>query len=347
MSSTPAMALHVSWYDFVCFAIVGVSFLAASWVIWRKEGASERFEDSTMYESLLVSRPDNHVFVSALPRGHVSTSQLWTSCWKGLHPGWLFAFRFVSFLALAGFLAWDLVEWDASIFIYYTEWTFTLVMIYFALGTLVSGYGCWLSLNKPPTENGTRSEALRRDVEENNGTVNTHRRNGIKSTIKLQSQYAQEEIQKRTGYWGYLMQIAFQTCAGAVVLTDVVFWCIILPFLSNAHLGLNTLMCCMHMLNAAFLLLDTILNSLPFPWFRLSYFVLWSCIYIAFQWVIHALGFPWWPYPFLELNTPWAPLWYFCGAVAHIPCYGIFAVIIKAKYSLLPKLFPHAFVRPY
>lgn len=87
------------------------------------------------------------------------------------------------------------------------------------------------------------------------------------------------------------------------------------------------LMCCMHTLNAAFLLLDTSLNSLvsisicqpcsrttgftmsislsvywcpfhllffqPFPWFRLSYFVLWSCIYVIFQWVIHALGFPW------------------------------------------------------
>ncbi|XP_068302617.1 uncharacterized protein [Pyrus communis] len=347
MFSTPTMALQVYWYDFVCFGIVGVSFVAALWVIWRKEGASERFEDSTMYDSLLVTRPESHVFVSALPKGHVSTSQLWTSCWKGIHPGWLFASRFVSFLALAGFLAWDLVEWNPSIFIYYTEWTFTLVMIYFALGTLVSGYGCWLSLNKPPTGNVTRTEALRSEEEENNGTVNTYGQNANNGTIKLQSQYALEEIQKRTGYWGYLMQIAFQTCAGAIVLTDIVFWCVIVPFLSNAHLGLNTLMCCMHTLNAAFLLLDTTLNSLPFPWFRISYFVLWSCIYIAFQWIIHALGFPWWPYPFLELGTPWAPLWYFCGAAVHIPCYGIFALIIKAKYSLLPKWFPHAFATPY
>ncbi|RXH68363.1 hypothetical protein DVH24_030696 [Malus domestica] len=204
------MALQVYWYDFVCFAIVGVSFVAALWVIWRKEGASKRFEDSTMYDSLLVTRPESHVFVSALPKGHVSTSQLWTSCWKGIHPGWLFASRFVSFLALAGFLAWDLVKWSPSIFTYYTEWTFTLVMIYFALGTLVSGYGCWLSLNKPPTGNGTRTEALRREVEENNGTANTYRQKGNNGTIKLQSQYALEEIQKRTGFWGYLMQIAFQ-----------------------------------------------------------------------------------------------------------------------------------------
>lgn len=31
-----------------------------------------------------------------------------------------------------------------------------------------------------------------------------------------------------------------QTSAGAVVLTDVVFWLVIVPFLSNTHLGLNT-----------------------------------------------------------------------------------------------------------
>ncbi|KAM5558444.1 hypothetical protein ABKV19_020243 [Rosa sericea] len=336
------MALVVYWYDFVCFGIVGLSLVWALWVIWMKEGASERVEDSTGYESLLVTRPDSEVFVSALPKGHVSTSQLWTSCWKGLHPGWLLAIRFVSFLVLVGFLAWDVLDWDASIFIYYTEWTFTLVMLYFALGTIVSGYGWWLSSNKPFSANGTR-----RDLDENNASVNTYMKNGNSRTIKLQSHYAQEEIQLRAGFWGYLMQIAFQTCAGAVVLTDIVFWCVIVPFLSTSHLGLNMLMGCMHTLNAFFILLDTSLNSLQFPWFRLSYFVLWSCLYVIFQWVIHAFGFPWWPYPFLELDTPWATLWYFCMALMHIPCYGIFALIMKAKYSIFPKLFPHAFVRPY
>lgn len=68
------------------------------------------------------------------------------------------------------------------------------------LGTIVSGYGWWLSSNKPVSANGTR-----RDLEEN-----TYRQNGNNRTIKLQSHYAQEEIQLRAGFWGYLMQIAFQ-----------------------------------------------------------------------------------------------------------------------------------------
>ena len=68
------MALEVYWYDFGCFGIVGIAFFGASWVLWRKEGS--RTNDNTIYESLLVSRPDSDVFVSALPRGHVSTSLL-------------------------------------------------------------------------------------------------------------------------------------------------------------------------------------------------------------------------------------------------------------------------------
>lgn len=32
----------------------------------------------------------------------------------------------------------------------------------------------------------------------------------------------------------------------------------------------------------------------PFPWFRMAYFVLWSSIYVAFQWILHACGFSWW-----------------------------------------------------
>ncbi len=35
-------------------------------------------------------------------------------------------------------------------------------------------------------------------------------------------------------------KLLWQPCAGAVVLTDIVFWCLIVPFLSDAHLGLNT-----------------------------------------------------------------------------------------------------------
>ncbi|GMI75993.1 hypothetical protein like AT2G47115 [Hibiscus trionum] len=335
------MVLVVYWYGCVCFGIVAAAFIGSLWVSSRKDIVS-RCEEDSAYESLLAARSD------ANPRAQVGSNQLWTSCWKGVHPGWLVVTRFASFVIMAAFLSWDTLEWDASIFVYYTEWTFALVMVYFVLGTVFSAYGCWVCLNTPLPENGARDEFLKRDVEEN-VTENsvTYRENDATNKFKLRSRYAQEEFQQRAGFWGYLMQTIYQTCAGAVILTDIVFWCVLVPFLSNSHLGLNMLMSCMHSLNAVFLILDTLLNSLPFPLFRLAYFVQWSCMYVVFQWVLHACGFIWWPYPFLELNTPWAPLWYFALAVVHIPCYGIYAVIVKAKNSILPKLFPHSFVRSY
>ncbi|XP_027353120.1 uncharacterized protein LOC113863669 [Abrus precatorius] len=341
------MALEVAWYDFVCFGIVGMAFIGALCVLGMNEGASQRDFDSA-YESLLLSRPDNEVVVNVLPRGHVSTSQLWTSCWRGLHPFYLLVTRFFSFVIMILFLLWDLLLYDASIFVYYTEWTFTLVTIYFALGSILSAYGCWQFYNKPSPRDGARAEFLKRDIEETMPTnINAYQEKETKGSIKLQSRYVEEEFQQRAGFWGYLVQTTYQTCAGAAILTDIVFWCLIVPFLSNSHLRLSPLMGCMHALNVALLLLDTALNNLPFPWFRIAYFVLWSCGYVIFQWIIHAYGFKWWPYPFLELNSKWAPVWYLCLAVIHIPCYGVYSLIVRAKITILPRLFPQAFLRPY
>ncbi|KAG6748354.1 hypothetical protein POTOM_048273 [Populus tomentosa] len=404
------MALVIYWYDFVCFGIVAAALLVSLLMLWRRELAST-CEDNILCQSLLVARSDTDdrtVLAIATPRNHVGSAQLWTSCWKGVHPGWLLATRFISFLVMAGFLLTDFLTWDATIFVYYTEWTFTLALIYFALGTVISAYGCFVSLEKPAaSENGENPVFLEGDVEENGtATSKTYKEKQSRSTVRLQRHRAEEAIRERAGFWGYLMQIIYQvshqdllasyvhvlciyknrdalwpsflaiiplyfcldlhlnkfstgstveqnsqikpavliTCAGAVVLTDIVFWCVIVPFLSNTHLGLNALMGCMHSLNAFFLLLDSVLNSLPFPWFRIAYFVQWSCLYVIFQWIIHACGFTWWPYPFLELDTPWSPLWYFLVALMHIPCYGIYALIFKAKNAIFSRLFPRAFV---
>ncbi|KAF5931479.1 hypothetical protein HYC85_032352 [Camellia sinensis] len=137
------------------------------------------------------------------------------------------------------------------------------------------------------------------------------------------------------------------TCAGAVMLTDIVFWCLLVPFLLGDKFQLTLLIGCIHSVNAVFLILDSALNSQPFSWYGLAYFVLWSVSYVVFQWILHACGFTWWPYPFLDLSTPWAPLWYIALALVHLPCYGIYVLLMKAKGSIFSRMFPHAFVRSY
>ncbi|RDX57730.1 hypothetical protein CR513_63006, partial [Mucuna pruriens] len=346
------MALEVEWYDLVCIGIIGVSFLGALWVLWMKEGASKG-DLGTLDETLL-----GIVVPKGIAMGHVSATQLWTSCWRGVHPLYILATRFFSFVILVVLLSLDVREYDASIFVYYTEywlrwqvpvcafililsvmtalmhivkakpqplyhnqlwipcwiklsplwlflyrafaflclarihfdiialdgafsfyfytqWTFTLVMIYFALGTIISAHGCWQYLNQPPLENEEMAEFLRRDLEDSMSTNSiAYKEKETKGSIRLQSQYVEEEFKQRVGFWGYLMQIIYQTSAGASILTDIVFWCVIVPFLSISHFKLNMLMGCMHSLNAVFLLLDTALSNL-------------SCILCALELWLH------------------------------------------------------------
>ncbi|XP_026429053.1 uncharacterized protein LOC113325025 [Papaver somniferum] len=191
--------------------------------------------------------------------------------------------------------------------------TFILVIIYFALGTITSAQGCWENSRKPVNENNGRNCSVGTNIAESSKSKTTISfwANKVRATVKVQSYHEQDAVKEIAGFWGYLMQTVYQTCAGAVVLTDIVFWFLIVPFLSIERVKLNLLMGCMHSLNAVFLLIDAALNSLPFPWFRLAYFILFSSTYVIFQWVIHACGVSWWPYPLLDLSIPWAPLWYF------------------------------------
>ncbi|XP_009603331.1 uncharacterized protein [Nicotiana tomentosiformis] len=252
------------------------------------------------------------------------STDLWVPCWRNLHPLWLLFFRAFSFLSMSFLLYQTVSYFGFFVFFFYTQWTFALVGVYFALGTIISARGCWLYTRNPLSRRGEREKFLKTAAQEN-------------------SSYGTSSEQ-RLGFWENFMQIIYQTSAGAVMLTDIVFWCLLLPFMTGENFKLTLLIGCMHSVNAIFLLLDSVLNNLQFTWFGLTYFVLWSCCYVVFQWTLHACCLNWWPYPFLELNTPWAPLWYVGLAVVHIPCYGIYALLIKAKGWLFPRMFPQAFL---
>lgn len=128
--------MMLEWYDFVCIGIVGCSILSALYVLWINEGSSSfsRSDFDILVDSLLVASPspDNRVTI-----GHVTTSQLWTSCWRGVHPLVLLATRFISLVSMVVLLSFDLHEYDATIFYYYTEYViflpskFLLLLLYF------------------------------------------------------------------------------------------------------------------------------------------------------------------------------------------------------------------------
>ncbi|XP_052173850.1 uncharacterized protein LOC127789034 isoform X2 [Diospyros lotus] len=221
------------------------------------------------------------------------------------------------------------------------------LLLLHSLATFISARGCWIHSRKRFTDETMSSEFLKKSSKENesDGTsfLNPEETN---HAIKSQSHHSKKANVHTVGFLEHLMQAIYQTCAGAVMLTDIVFWCLLVPFLLGDKFQLTLLIGSIHSVNAVFLILDSVLNSQPLTWYGLPYFVIWSVSYVVFQWILHACGFTWWPYPFLELSTPWAPLWYFALALVHLPCYGIYVLLVKAKVWTFSRIFPNAFLRP-
>ncbi|KAK1423274.1 hypothetical protein QVD17_18572 [Tagetes erecta] len=282
----------------------------ASYLIWKYEGFKNK---ETCKE---VTQQERAWFLYG--------DEAWMPCIKGMHPFWLLAFRIISFCLLLAAGVADVTTHGTDLFFYYTQWTLTLVTFYFAFGSLLSAYGCFRQ-HKTCDLRPDREYCL--PLTNDNNT----------------SQQAKNHFLLTAAFWGYVFQIIFQMTAGAVMLTDSVYWIVIVPFLTIVGYEMGFLTVVVHSLNLALLLGDTALNSLRFTWFRISYFLLWTAFYVLFEWILHAFVATWWPYPFLDLSVKFAPLWYFIVALLHVPCYGFFLFVVKLKYYILARWFPESY----
>ncbi|KAL3636361.1 hypothetical protein CASFOL_020908 [Castilleja foliolosa] len=193
--------------------------------------------------------------------------QSWGTCSKSIRPVWLLVYR---------------------VFAFCTMWTFTLVTIYFGLASSLSIYGYLHPCNKPEGQNGNSVCA---DTERGSYVPPTNGENENTQSIDISSDLNNDDNCNNASVWEYALQIILQICAGAVALTDAVFWLLIYAFLVGKDYKLHFLAVCVHSVNAVFLLGDIALNNLHFPFFRIAYFVLWTCIFVVFQWIM-ALSFP-------------------------------------------------------
>ncbi|XP_020216045.1 uncharacterized protein LOC109799822 [Cajanus cajan] len=320
---TTALSYWLNWRFFLCAVFILMTMGLASFLIWKYEE----------FNKLRNERRERQRETA----GSLYEDEAWNTCLKGIHPAWLLAFRIFSFIVLLALIITNAVVDGGGIFFFYTQWTFTLVTIYFGLGSCVSIYGCYYKHNQTYLEAEEGSYV----APSLDGTAE------LPTLYKNSSAYQEPHSRNTAGVWGYIFQIIFQTCAGAVVLTDIVFWLVLYPFMTPHDFQLKFMDVCLHSLNAIFLLGDASLNCMRFPVFRFAYFILWTAIFVVFQWVIHACVSLWWPYPFLDLSSPYAPLWYLAVGVLHIPCYGVFALVMKLKHLWLSKLFPEScqFVR--
>uniref|UniRef100_A0A7N0VGC5 Uncharacterized protein n=1 Tax=Kalanchoe fedtschenkoi TaxID=63787 RepID=A0A7N0VGC5_KALFE len=325
MDDTTDPSYWLNWRFFTCAAYVLIVIVGASVIIWKYEGPG----DSSPKSRRKKGEDERRV-------GYLHRDEAWETSVAWIHPAWLLVYRLCAFIVLLAILISELRELGVGSFYFYTQWTFALVTVYFGVGTAISIHGCRLfrarlvpgKINRQSDVNRSAYEAVRQDADEDENRS---------STKKGADTHSASSDQPTTGFLSYSFQVIFQVAAGAAMLSDSVFWFLIYPFLLPSSFHLNLVVFSMHFFNVAFLIGDAFLNRLRFPFFRLAYLALWTIIYVLFQWGAHACYSMWWPYPFLDLSSPYAPAWYLAIGLIQLPCFGLFALIVKLKHFLLSK----------
>ncbi|KAI3720323.1 hypothetical protein L6452_21239 [Arctium lappa] len=321
MADTTALSYWLNWRFFLCALWVLIVIISAGLLIVKYE----------VFNRKRCRQRDGEADVESI--GILYEDETWRTSLKAIHPGWLLAYRLIAFSVLSALLISNIVIGGARVLFFYTQWTFALVTFYFGLASSLSIYGCCQYRNQVGDDNINH---VGLDTEQGTFTSPLIEHSLAPEHMPMKpSNDGEINVRKTAGMWGYFFQIVFQICAGSVGLTDTVFWLIIYPFLTPSTYNLNFLNVSLHSINAILLLIDVILNRLRFPFFRLAYFALWTCTFVIFQWILHACVSMWWPYAFLDLSSPYAPIWYFGVGLIHLPTFGIFALIVKWKQLLL------------
>lgn len=314
----------LNWRFLVSAIYVLGTMVFAAFLIWKYEGGKKVDDERREH--------------GVMPVGALRKDDIWKTCLKSIHPAFLLAFRIFAFILLLALITGNAIFAGPGVFFYYTQWTFTLTTLYFGVASASSLYGCWSNRDgachfKFPSENN--------DAEQ--GSYVAPRLGGSANTPLLKSLNNGEVVHVRhiAGFMCYLLQVLYQVAAGSVLLTDVVFWLVIYPFMTADH-KLAFFDVSMHSVNIL-ILGDAILNCMRFPMFRIAYFILWTGAFVICQWIIHACVFLPWPYPFMDLSPPFSPIWYATVGLLHIPCYGVFALIVKLKHLWLSKYFPESY----
>ncbi|XP_075652262.1 uncharacterized protein LOC142622631 isoform X2 [Castanea sativa] len=295
-ADTTSPSYWLNWRVLLCAVWVVMPLVIASFMIWKYE----------IQDHLKSDRGETHT--NRISQYH----KAWRPCVKEIHPIWLLAFRVFAFCLLLGTLIVKVIANGGRIFYYYTRVDHCSQYV---------AYGCYHYHLLSSRDLNVR--LVETDAEQGPYvplTLTYREATNLSKAGRISDPQEKNRVFQAAGILSYVFEVLFQMNAGAVVLTDSVYWCIIFPFLTIQDYNLNIMTVNMHTLNAVLLLGDTALNCLRVPLYRISFFVIWTVVYVIVQWIIHACVSIWWPYPFLDLSSPYAPLWYLLIASMHIPC---------------------------
>jgi hypothetical protein len=122
--------MELLWPFFVCFLMVTSFVVLGIAILWRYEGGKvsgprlEQLQDPSL--------------VGILPIGYLCREELWMACGGAVKAELLLSFRAFVVAYLLPQLLYNIFKDGVYVFFFYTQWTFTLLILYFALALRVS-----------------------------------------------------------------------------------------------------------------------------------------------------------------------------------------------------------------
>jgi len=218
----------------------------------------------------------------------------------------LLGFRLLCALFSTAITILALVQKKLVFFEYFTQWNFTLLTFYF---WIVSYFSLRRILHKEDNRKLSTTELI----------------------------------------IGSFAWISFHMEVVLALFIDIVVWVILMPMIiiHDNKTGedllhkdlLTTISISAHGINFIMMVIEFTLSRFPFHFYVCLFSIMWACIYSVFQWIYFYSGGRW-VYPFMNLTSPVAIVWYlllfFMIVLFHTITIFIFEKF-KAKYSKPPQ----------
>uniref|UniRef100_A0A2P2KFA4 Uncharacterized protein MANES_15G166900 n=1 Tax=Rhizophora mucronata TaxID=61149 RepID=A0A2P2KFA4_RHIMU len=245
---TTTLSCWLNWRVFLCAVWILTPLMIAVFIIWKYDGLDHlrSSEGKTQQEAAHLLYGD----------------ESWRPCLKEIHPIWLLIYRIASFCLLSATIIFRVSVTGFGIFYFYTQWTFTLLTVYFGFGLLLSLRGChqYHKFGCTPFD----LHHIGRDAEQGHYVPLRGRESA--SVLETRGPSSpQNEIYaiQAASITSYVFQNMFQVVAGAVMLTDCVYWFIIFPYFTIKD-------CALHFVST---------TLLDWPWNCLLFILLLAVLY--------------------------------------------------------------------
>lgn len=224
----------------------------------------------------------------------------------------LLYFRVVALTFYVVVQLYDLYRTRLTCLLFYTSWNFIAQGVYFGIAVV-------RTLQARRLKQGSR-RGYAPLLDENSSTA------------------AAEAAVIRHPHRGWIrLELVLDVCLATSILISVVVWTILYPYAVKMHYPekiLNWISYCQHAFNLVFLQVDFLGTRHTVSFHALPLLIAWPSMYSIFTWFLHgtvAKGF--WPYPFMVVNTPYAPLWYAGLLLAHVVGLAVVYAISRCKSS--------------